>query len=464
MINQYVLSGNPAGRQAGHAGLSACRMTRLPDCLILLTLISLIFLGCEKTKQPDIKITQTTQAVTQLKEYYTCSMHPQVKQDQPGQCPICNMNLVKVEANLPKTDLSKTDSSDIEQEDIKASSDKAHRIQSKEQAGDIIGKVKLKKSQLAHFRPEFFPVTQMKMQKSIRLLGSVLASENRESQISARIDGRIERVYVQSTGSFIQVGDPVIDFYSPQLITTGQEYLINRKSYQESPTEDFKDLQSQSEERLKAWGIKKFQYESWFKKGRVPQKITIYSSARGTVRKRNASVGKYFKEGQHFFELSDLKNVWVEMDVYEHDANLVQLNQTVQLQFTALPGEIFSGKIDFIDPILNANSRTLKIRTTISNVDGKLKPGMVADATLNVEFQQPSLVVPRTAVINTGKRKVVWVKLNKDSFQSKVIHTGYESEGYIEVKSGLIEGEEVVMEGNFLLDAQAQLFGGYEDI
>ena len=427
-----------------------------PACLIL-TLMSFIFLRCEKTKQKptDIEITKTTQADVQLSEYYTCSMHPKIKQDHPGQCPICNMNLVKIE-----NDLLSTNSFDPGQENSKAIPNKIR----KEQAGDIIGRVKLRKSQLSHFRPEFFSVTQMQMQKNIRLLGSVLASENRESQISARIDGRVEKVYVQSTGSFIQVGDPVIDFYSPQLITTGQEYLINRKSYEESPTEDFKDLWSQSEERLKAWGVKKFQYESWFGKGKVPQKITIYSSARGTVRKRNASVGKYFKEGQHFFELSDLKNVWVEMDVYEHDASLVQLNQTVQLQFTALPGEMFFGKVDFIDPILNTNSRTLKIRTTISNVNGKLKPGMAADATLNVKLQNPSLVVPRTAVIDTGKRKVVWVKVDQNSFQSKVIHTGYESEGYIEVKSGLTEDEQVVMEGNFLLDAQAQLFGGYEDI
>ena len=420
---------------------------------VLLVFVLFLVFGCEKTKQQlpgtTSKSTNTSQKAAQLKKYYTCSMHPTIKQEQPGKCPICNMKLIE-----------------IEQENIKAHAHEPSKlhVQSKAQAGDIIGKVKLKKSQLSHFKPEFFPVTKMKMQKNIRLLGSVLASENRESYISARMDGRVEKVYIESTGSFIQIGDPVVDFYSPQLITSGQEYLIARESYQESPIEDFKGLWEQSEERLKGWGVKKFQYESWFKKGVVPQKITIYSSARGTVRKRNASVGKYFKEGQHFFELSDLKNVWVEMDVYEHDASLVQLDQDVQLQFTALPGEVLSGKIDFVAPILNADSRTLKIRTTISNIDGKLKPGMVADTTLNVEFQDASLVVPRTAVIDTGKRKVVWVRVNDDTFQSKIIYTGRESEGYVEIRSGLIEGEDVVIEGNFLLDAQAQLFGGYEDI
>ena len=416
---------------------------------ILLVFLFFLTFGCEKTSQePPSTTSKSIKTVkkTVPSKYYTCSMHPTVKQGQPGKCPICNMNLVEVNDEDSKTHVHES------------------HTPSKLQAGDVIGRVKLKKSQLSHFKPEFFPVTKMKMLKNIRLLGSVLASENRESYISARIDGRVEKVYVESTGSFIQVGDPVVDFYSPQLITSGQEYLVARKSYQESSTEDFKSLQEQSEERLRAWGVKKFQYESWFNKGVVPQGITIYSSARGTVRKRNASVGRYFKEGQHFFELSDLRNVWVEMDVYEHDAGLVQIDQEVQLQFTALPGEVLSGKIDFVAPILNADSRTLKIRTTISNVDGKLKPGMVADASLKVEFPSPSLVVPRMAVIDTGKRKVVWVKVSDNTFQSKVIHTGRESEGYVEVSSGLIENEEVVIEGNFLLDAQAQLFGGYEDI
>jgi len=134
------------------------------------------------------------------------------------------------------------------------------------------------------------------------------------------------------------------------------------------------------------------------------------------------------------------------------------------MEFTSLPGTILEGKIDFIAPVLNSESRTLKIRTTISNASGKLKPGMVADATLEVNLEGHPLVVPRTAIIDTGKRKVVWVRISDRQFQAKIIHTGYESEGYIEIKHGLMENEEVVIEGNFLLDAQAQLFGGYEDM
>ena len=220
----------------------------------------------------------------------------------------------------------------------------------------------------------------------------------------------------------------------------------------------------QSEERLEQWGIKKFQYESWYKRNKVPKSITIYSSATGIVRKRNAIVGKYFKEGQNFFELSDLSEIWVEMDVYEHDASLISMGQKVKMEFTSLPGDILEGKINFVNPVLDSVSRTLKVRTTIKNTTGKLKPGMVADATLEINLEGHPLVVPRTAIIDTGKRKVVWTKVSGKQFRAKEIHTGHESEGYVEVKHGLMEGEEVVIEGNFLLDAQAQLFGGYEDM
>jgi multidrug efflux pump subunit AcrA (membrane-fusion protein) len=304
----------------------------------------------------------------------------------------------------------------------------------------------------------------MKMNKKIRLLGSVLQSEEKESNIPARIDGRIEKVYVKSTGSFVKKGDPVVEFYSPKLITAGEEYILAKKSSIRSKSKEFKDLLRQSKERLRRWGIDDKQFESWYKNEEVPKQITIFSPNTGIVRKRNATTGKYFKEGQNFFELSDLSDVWVEMDVYEFDSSLVKIGQEVKLEFSSLPGEIINGEIDFINPVLDSKSRTLKIRATIKNPHGKLKPGMVANAVLNVSLEGEPFVVPRSAIIDTGKRKVVWVQVNNKEFRAKTILAGTESEGYVEVKEGLMEGEKVVIEGNFLLDAQAQLFGGYEEM
>lgn len=409
--------------------------------------------------------------------YYTCSMHPQIKEDKPGKCPICHMNLTKVEVEHEEEAIKKAIPEKVtwrcenfpevtsEKEDVcPLDGSPMVKVNLKSDASEFIAKVKLRKAQLNHFKPAFFPATTMKMVKKIRLLGSVLQSEEKESNIPARIGGRVDKVYVKSTGSMVNLGDPVVDLYSPKLITAGEEYLLARQSYTKSKTKEFKDMLNQSIERLKLWGIKDFQFEGWYKEKKVPKQITIYSNSTGIVRKRNATVGKYFKEGENFFELSDLADVWVEMDVYEHDSSLIKIGQKVELEFTAIPGKKLTGEIDFVNPVLDQKSRTLKVRATIENTSGKLKPGMIANAVLNVEIDGMPLVIPRTAIIDTGKRKVVWVQTSDKTYQAKEIHTGYESEGYVEIKHGLEEGQEVVIEGGFLLDAQAQLFGGYEDL
>tara|TARA_R110002072_G_scaffold64203_2_gene159168 strand:+ start:6212 stop:7600 length:1389 start_codon:yes stop_codon:yes gene_type:complete len=443
-------------------------------------LISVLVLGvsCQKEGTSKNEPYHDGKKQSKSKVYYTCSMHPQIKEDKPGKCPICHMNLTKIEVDdedeletitaMPEKDIWQCkDFPDVtsETEDVCPMDGTPMIKKPKEnKSAKIVAKVKLRKAQLKHFEPDFFPVTTMKMTKKIRLLGSVLQSEEKESNIPARIGGRVEKVYVKSTGSMVKVGDPVIDLYSPKLITAGEEYLLARKSYAKSKTKEFKDMLNQSIERLKLWGIKNFQFENWYKKGKIPRQITIYSNATGIVRSRNATVGKYFKEGQNFFELSDLADVWVEMDVYEHDSSLIKIGQKVDLEFTAIPGEKLVGEIDFVNPVLDRKSRTLKVRATIENASGKLKPGMIANAVLNLDIEGMPLVVPRTAIIDTGKRKVVWVKVSGKTFQAKIVHAGYESEGYVEIKHGLMEGEEVVIEGSFLLDAQAQLFGGYEDM
>lgn len=444
--------------------------------IFLVILFSL--LSCQEKISLEKKDEKSEHKHVKSTSYYTCSMHPKVREDKPGKCPICHMNLTKVEVD--ETESSDKSLEELKEKEVwqcKAFPDVTSESMSvcpidgtpmvlkqrKNDAGIVVAKVKLRKAQLSHFRPDFFPVTHMKMTKNIRLLGSILQSEEKESNIPARIDGRVEKVYVKSTGSLVKKGDPVIDIYSPKLLTAVEEYLIARKSFLKNKTKEFKNMLHQSIERLNLWGIKASQYEDWFRKGRVPKHITIFSNSTGIVRSRNATVGKYFKEGQVFFELSDLGIIWVEMDVYEHDSSLVKIGQKVNLEFTAIPGENFSGVIDFVNPILDVNSRTLKIRTSIENSSGKLKPGMIADAVLEVAIDGTPLVVPRTAVIDTGKRKVVWLKLSDNSFIAKIVKTGYESEGYVEVMHGLMENELIVIEGNFLLDAQAQLFGGYED-
>lgn len=414
-----------------------------------------------------------------LESYYTCSMHPKIKSEKPGKCPICYMNLTKVEVEKsPLIEAVKSlqpeasivlyqcaDYPDVTSEISELCPlDGTPMIPKPKQeltTSEIVAQIKLKKSQMSHFKPHFFPLTRMKMIKPVRLLGSVVAAEENESTIPARVAGRVEEVKIASTGSLIKKGDPVVSLYSPRLIAAGEEYILAHKAYRRNNSHSTRSLVARSKERLELWGIKKEQYSSWIKQGSVPRKITIHSTVNGIVQERNAKVGKYFKEGENFFRLTDLSSVWVELDVYEQDVTLVKIGQLVSLNFIALPGQPYESKIDFISPTLNTESRTLKIRTTIANPDGVLRPGMAADSRLEIEMDGLPLIVPRNAVIDTGTRKVVWVKKGPQSFFAKTIQTGHEAQGYIEVLSGLTEEDSVVTEGNFLLDAQAQLFGGY---
>lgn len=415
-------------------------------------------------------------------EVYTCSMHPEIRSDKPGKCPICGMNLTKLELEDPSDEADQSSESSEasplwqckEFPDVTSEVEDVCPIDGSpmikvDQGGTssdpslAVAQVKLRKSQLKHFDPSYFPVSRMALSKVVRALGEVVESEEQESTVPARIRGRVEKVHISTTGALVRKGDPVVDLYSPELVTAGEEYILARSSYEATGQEDFQELMKSSEERLRLWGIRRSQYSSWFQKKSVPRTIRIFSKSGGVVRKLNAAVGKYFKEGENLLELSDLSKVWIEIDIYEHDAGLVKTGQTVQLEFSALPGRQLQGVIDFISPVVDPKSRTLKARATLDNSSGELLPGMAADATLRVNFSGESLVVPRSALIDTGERQVVWQKKAKRNYQASLVRTGRESGGYVEILEGLSEGDQVVTEGSFLLDAQAQLFGGYAD-
>lgn len=440
---------------------------------LLFTFFSLyLFVGCSDKTAHEKK--HTTKETATIETYYTCSMHPSVREKKPGKCPICGMNLTKVNIALEHDDHQKEkqgtetyyckDNPDFTSPKPGTCPLDGSKLVKKSQTLGAVGRVKLRNLQVSHFKANMFSVTSMKMQKNIRLLGTLLKSEQRESNIPARIKGRVEKVFVESTGAFIKKGDPVLKLYSPQLLTGAEEFLIAKKNYfSNKKNKDFKELYEQSIERMKLWGVQESQLDSWAKSGKIPREIIIYSPVTGIVEKKNAVKGKYFKEGESFFNLVDLSLLWVEMDVYEHESALVKIDQSVDFEFSAYPGEKWTGEIDFINPVLNPKTHTLKVRTTLENTDGKLKPGMLAEASLTVKLEGTPLVVPRTAVIDTGKRKIVWLEKAESTYEAQMVRTGFESEGFVEIKEGLNENDKVVIDGNFLLDAQAQLTGAYED-
>lgn len=450
---------------------------------LIMAMIGLsLVLGC--TQNSDENQSKDSEQTQEKLVYYTCPMHPQVREDGPGKCPICHMNLSRVEKTQSDDEDHSGHSSEMSQQKEKlwvchdypdvtspkpgpCPIDGSEMIVQKkegETAGEVVARVRLEASRREHFKPEYFPVTTMQMSKDIHLLGQVLQSEERESNITARVEGRVEKVYVRSTGVFVKQDDPVVDIYSPKLITAGEEYLLAKRNFEKNKSEQYKNLLEQSRKRLELWGVRPFQWEEWERQQEVPRLITVYSTENGIVRERYALDGKYFKEGQSLFDLVDLSRVWVALDVYEADSALVNLGQTLELHFTARPGKNWYGEIDFVSPVIDPETRTLKVRTTLENKKGLLRPGMVSDAKLEIEKKGRPLVVPRSAVIDTGHRQVVWKKKSDSEFQAIKISTGFMGQGYVEVLSGLSEDDEIVIEGHFLLDAQAQLFGGYESM
>lgn len=405
------------------------------------------------------------------KIFYTCSMHPQIKEDKHGKCPICGMGLTKVEQEqdagheiaMNEQYYCESDPSITSEAPGECPIDGTQMLK-KDLSSNTVGTVKLRKSQVSHFKADLYEASYKKMKKNIRLLGSLSKAESKQSNIPARTSGRVEKVLINSTGSFVKKGMPVLELYSPKLLSGAEEFLLARTNYLTNKDNiELKELYEQSIQRMKLWGILESQLNLWAKENRVPRNITIYSPVSGIVEKKNAIKGKYFQEGESFFDLVDLSTLWVELDVYEHDTGLIEMGQQIQIEFGAYPGKIWNSSIDFVSPILNTKTRTLKVRATLSNENGELKPGMVGTASLEVVLKGAPIVIPRNAVIDTGKRKVIWIEVNNKKYQAKSIKTGFESQGFVEVKEGVEIGDKVVIDGNFLLDAQAQLFGGFEE-
>ncbi|MFT5702740.1 MAG: Cu(I)/Ag(I) efflux system membrane fusion protein [Rickettsiales bacterium] len=395
---------------------------------------SLIIFGILAVKQ----FTSSNDIIFEKKAgYYTCSMHPQIRENESGRCPICGMNLTYVE-NAPNHQVH--------------NNSEHQKTPSKQEENKPMQMVQLTPKQVDNFHSTTFVVQKQKILKTLRLLGKVVQSEKTQSNIPARVSGRVEKSYINSTGSFISKNDPAVDIYSPDLITTGEEYLISYQSGQ-------KDLLKQAKKKLELWGIKDFQIKEWLKNGKIPRNITIYANNSGIVTKKNAIEGRYFKEGESFYDLVNLSTVWVEMDVYEHDSGLIKMGLEANIEFVAHKGEKWTANLDFISPILDENSRTLKVRTTIKNKDGKLKPGMVGQVHIVADSTNDVLVVPNSAIIDTGNRKIIWLEKDANSYMAIEIQTGIEGSEFTQVKSGLKEGDAVVMSGNFLLDAQSQLSG-----
>jgi membrane fusion protein, copper/silver efflux system len=356
-------------------------------------------------------------------------MHPQIRMNHPGKCPICGMDLI------PLTEYSAEEEANSPDE-IKMS-EEASKI------ADI----------------QTLIVSKSNPEKEIHLLGKVKPDERNIAELTARFGGRIEKLYINFTGQQVKKGEPLANIYSPALLSAQKE-LLEAISYKDNNSEFYNAARN----KLKLWDLTDGQIDQIEKEGKTRSYFDILSPITGTVTRRDVAVGDYIKEGNPLFRVTDLSKVWVMFEAYESDLPWVSLNDKVTFTIRSIPGKTFTGKVSFIDPTIDPKTRIASVRVEITNYDNLLKPEMFVDGTITsaVAGNQKDLVIPKTAVLWTGKRSVVYVKVpnrNEPTFRYREITLGPEAgESYV-VVGGLKEGEEIAVNGVFKIDAAAQLAG-----
>ena len=365
--------------------------------------------------------------------YYTCPMHPSVRSDKPGACPVCNMALVKKTAVREMADGDMT----------------------------VLEAVRLSSTQRVLANVATTTVERRMLNKAINAVGVVEVAEPNFKHISSRFPGRLEKLYLSYTGQQVKVGDPVAEVYSPEAISAQQEFLLALQSQEISKTATVtiattsQEMLAQAQQKLVLLGLERLIPELEQTR-KVREIVTTYSPIRGTVLKKSVDPQHYTWVGQDMYDVADLSIVWMYLEVYEKDVRFVKAGQPVRMTSAAYPTETFTGKVTFIDPTINNETRTMRVRAEFANPAGKLRLGLYVKAQIMIPLNE-ALVVPISAVLTTGKRTVVWIEVQENMFEPREVAVGAQTEEYYEVLSGLKGGEKIVVTGGFLLDSESQL-------
>lgn len=449
--------------------------------LLMIVLLVVVFLiGFFSGGSPDgNSMHNHSESVTES-TIWTCSMHPQIQQPGPGQCPICGMDLIPV------------------------MSDNSEKLSYRQ--------IKLSEAAQKLAQVQTMPVEKKFVSTEIRMVGKIEFDETRIKYITAWVPGRIDRMFVDYTGTLVRKGDHLVDLYSPELLSTQQELIQSVRSANESGSNMLKQNVKAIKDRLRLWGLTENQISKIESSGKESDHVTIYAPMSGIVIEKQGLQGMYVNTGSRIYTIADLSQVWVKLDAYEFDVPWIRYGQEVEFETETYPGEKFTGRIAFIDPVLNEQTRTVKVRVNVKNNDRKLKPGMfvravvksniaaggkVMDPTLVGKWISPmhpeivknkpgkcdvcgmdlvraeelgyvsaenkkneaSLVIPASAPLITGKRAVVYVQVpNKEGvFEAREITLGPRTGDYYIVLVGLSEGELVVVNGNFKIDSAIQI-------
>ncbi len=345
---------------------------------------------------------------------YTCAMHPFIIMDHPGKCPICGMDLEPLDSST------------------------------------YTGQIALDPVVSQEMGVRVAEVSSGPLAREIRTVGSVDYDETAVRDVTTKISGWIEKLYVNSTGQPVKKGQPLFELFSPELYTAQTDYLLAMKDA--SDPRLLKDVRT----RLKFFDISDEQIDALAKSGRASKTMTIVSPFDGLVVVKNAVEGMKFEPGVNLYRIADLSTVWVMATLYEYQLPFVRIGQNAAMSLSYIPNVNFHGKIAFIYPYLNSELRQVKVRLEFANPGLLLKPGMFANVTIESTLARDRVLVPREAIIDTGTRQVALVSLGQGRFESRHVELGAEAgDGRVEVVSGLRPGEHIVVSAQFLLDSES---------
>ena len=309
-------------------------------------------------------------------------------------------------------------------------------------------------------------VRRRDLEQMVTAVGRVEEAETGLATISARVGGRIDKLHLDFTGQSVRRGQAIAEIYSPEVVSSAEEYKLAIENLERLGTatpqaaEQARELLKASRRRLELWGLTPEQIHGIEKSDQPNIYITLYAPVNGIVTERKVTEGQYVREGDVLYALADLSKVWVKADIYESDLPQVHMGQAAEITSDALPGEKLRGRVSFIEPTVNQQTRTVAVRVEVRNPGLKLRPGMYANVKLHALGRQSALAVPRSAVLDTGMRKVVYVAKGDGVFEGRRIEVGPVAGDYVPVLAGLNEGERIVTQGAFMIDSQTRISGG----
>jgi Cu(I)/Ag(I) efflux system membrane fusion protein len=395
-------------------------------------------------------------------QLYYCPMHPSVVQDHPGECPICSMTLVqRPQGNVTTSGTMKPMTA-------------ADRADGSTAAASPLAPIDLSPERVQLIGLRTAGVKREALGGELRTVGTVAASERGLSQITTRFAGWIQKLTVSATGERVRRGQVLASVYSPEVLRAEQELLIagswNAAAPGDGkPARDSLDvtngLAANARRRLELLGISALEIDDVLRSGKVADAIAIRSPVDGYVVAKNAVTGVAIQPGTVLFELADLSTVWVTAEVYELDVSRIDVGQRARFELGSYPGEIHTGKVQFIHPVLDPTNRTLKVRLEFKNRSDRngprLRPGMYGTVTLDLPGTT-GLMIPADAVVDTGEMQYVFVAKQGGRFEPRTVKLGAHARDKVAILSGVVDGETVVTNGNFLIDSESRLRAAIE--